>query len=309
MIKIYKAFLILLLFFLSSTNLLANENFIVAKVNNSAITNIELEDRYNFIVKTAKIKVKDQEEKQVILSQILDKIIDEELIRQDAKKYNISNTDEEVNEAVEILAIKNRQNVANLRNSFLQNGFSYQNYLSQISSEILWSKIIGNVIKPRIKVSEFEVKEFLEQQKYNIKFQKFDISEIVISNKRRNSEILANKLYSELENGSNFQNLVRQFSNGYNANQDGKIGWVYKSDIDPKIYNAIKDLKINGYTSPVVLSDGFHIFKLNDVRSEIKIPEQVKETAKNAIFSRKLQTASKAYLINLRKKSYIEISY
>ncbi|MBL6664570.1 MAG: SurA N-terminal domain-containing protein, partial [Rickettsiales bacterium] len=144
MIKFYKTLLISYILFLYPTYILAKQNVIVAKVNNSAITNIELDDRYNFIIKTANIRAKNEEEKDLIISQILDKIIDEELIRQDAKRYNISNTSEEIEEAVELLAIRNNQNIKKLKQSFARNGFSYSNYLNQISSEILWSKIISN---------------------------------------------------------------------------------------------------------------------------------------------------------------------
>jgi len=307
MIRIIKTLLLSYFFCVVFADAFAKQNFIIAKVNNSAITNIELNDRYNFIIKSVGIKVKDEEEKQAILAQILDKIIDEELIRQDAKKYEISNKDEEVSEAVELLAIKNGNSLEKLQKSFHRNGFSYQNYLSQVSSEILWSKVVSNIIKPRVKVGDFEVKEFLEQQKYNIEFKKFDISEIVISNKKKNSKFLADKIYKELQGGSNFKEFVRQFSSGYSASQNGQIGWVYKSDIDPKIYNAIGSLKINKYSKPVLLADGFHIFKLNNMKSEIKIPKEAMSVAKNAIFSRKLQNASKSHLINLRKKSFIEI--
>lgn len=306
MIKFSKFCLILCCYLALSS--FAKENFIVAKVNKAAITNIELEDRYQFIIHSANIQVKNKAEKKAILSQILDKMIDEELIRQDAKKYKITNKDEEVSEAIELLAIKSGSNLDKLKKSFRKNGFLYQNYVNQVSSEILWTKIITNVIKARVNVGEFEVKEFLEQQKYNIEFKKYDISEIVISNKQKNARILADKLYGELKNGADFKNLVRQFSNGYNANQEGKIGWVYKNDIDPKIYNAIQDLNIAQYSKPVSLGDGLHIFRLNDTKSEIIIPKKVRKTAKNAIFSRKLQTASKAYLINLKQKSYIESS-
>ena len=308
MIKVCRTLLLSYFFVFVSINVFAQQNFIVAKVNNSAITNIELEDRYNFIIKSVNIKVKDEDEKQLIKAQILDKIIDEELIRQDAKKYKIVNSDEEINEATELLAIKSGENIQKLKKSFTKNGFSYQNYLNQISSEILWSKIITNIIKPRVKVGEFEVKEFLEQQKYNIAFKKFDISEIFISNNKKNAQYLADKLFSELQGGSDFKEFVRQFSSGYSASQNGKIGWVYKSDIDPKIYNAINGLKIKQYSKPVLLSDGFHIFKLDDLKSEIKIPKQAMSVAKNAIFSRKLQNASKSHLINLRKEAFIEIS-
>ncbi len=53
--------------------------FVVAKVNNQAITNIDLANRYNLVLKISKIKFSNPQEKQIVLNQILQKMIDEEL--------------------------------------------------------------------------------------------------------------------------------------------------------------------------------------------------------------------------------------
>lgn len=308
MINISRFVIFLILFTNLSFRAHSQVNFIVAKVNEKAITNIELEQRYNFLIKSAKLKIKNDAEKNLITSQIIDKIIDEELIKQNAKEFKISNSDEEINQAAELIAIKKGfKSLKSFKYFIKKIGLTYENYISQIASEILWSKIINNVIKPKVKVSDFEVKEFLEQQKFNIKFRKFDISELVISNKQKNSKILANKLYLKLNNGANFKEYVRQFSNGFSANNNGKIGWVYKTDIDPKIYLAIKNLKKSQYSKPVLLADGFHIFRINDLKSEIKIPQDALKAARNAIFQRKLRITSQEHLQDLRKKSFIEI--
>ena len=65
-------------------------------------------------------------------------------------------------------------------------------------------------------------------------------------------------------------------------------------------------LKKGGYTNPIALSDGYHIFKVLDAKAEDKIHDQDLKAARNVIFSHKLQTAAKGYMIDLRKKSFVE---
>ncbi len=310
--RFFGATIFLLLFFISfSSSAFAatdsQESFIVAKVNNKAITNSELNDRYLFVIKSAKITVRNEQERKLLTSQILDKMIDEELIIQEAEKLKISASGDDIREAVDILAFQEKKNATQLKLSFIKNGLSFDNYLKQIESEILWSKIISEVLRPKVKVTDVEVKEFFEQHKFNTNIEKFLISEVVISSSERASN-LANKLSFELKQGADFENIVRQFSSSFTSENNGQIGWVSKGDIDPKIYSAISKLGKGGYSEPVLLSDGYHIFKLLDIRIENKIAEQDMDAARNAVFSKKLQSLAKGYLMDMRKNAFVEIS-
>jgi peptidyl-prolyl cis-trans isomerase SurA len=292
-----------------------SNDFIVAKINNKAITNSELIDRYHFVINASKIKIKDPQDQKLLISQILDKMIDEELIRQEALNLKLEVTPEEMREAIDILALQQKKNATQFKLFFINNGVSFENYLKQVESEILWSKIISEVLRSKVKVTEVEVKEFFEQQKFDTNIKKFLIAEILISSSENkgknflvNSEQLANKLSFELKQGADFKNIVKQFSSSLTAENNGEIGWVSQADIDEKVYAVVSKLKKGGYSDPVKLSDGYHIFKVLDSRIETKIADQDLNAARNAIFGRKLQTLSKGYLMDMRKKAFVEIS-
>lgn len=287
------------------------QNFIIAKINNKAITKSELDDRYKFVISASKINIRDTQDKKLLESQILDKMIDEELIRQEAKNLKIEASVNEIREAVDEVALQQKKNAQQFKFFFINSGLSFENYLKQVESEILWSKIISEVLRSKVKVSEVEINEFFEQQKFNISVKKFFIAEILISNKGSlgsKALPLANKLAIELKNGANFKNILQQFSSGGLDEHGGEIGWVWQGDIDAKIYDAIFRLTKNSYSDPVLLADGYHIFKLLDVKTDTKIADQDLSTARSAIFSRKLQTIAKGYLMDVRKRAFVEIS-
>jgi peptidyl-prolyl cis-trans isomerase SurA len=290
---------------------LSLQNSIIAKINNRAITKSELNDRYNFVIITSKINIKNTQDKKILESQILDKMIDEELIRQEAKNLKIESNASELMEAIDEIAFQQKKNSQQLKFFFLNQGLSFENYLKQVESEILWSKIISEVLRSKVKVSEVEIKEFFEQQKFNISVKKFLIAEILISNNQspiKDNLLLAKKLVEELRNGANFKSILQNFSTGGFDEHEGEIGWVWQSDIDAKIYDAIFKLTKNSYSDPVLLSDGYHIFKILDVKTDTKVEDQDLISARNIIFSRKLQITAKGYLMDVRRKSFIEIS-
>jgi peptidyl-prolyl cis-trans isomerase SurA len=286
-------------------------DFIIAKINSKAITNSEVVDRYRFVITASKIKINASQDKQLLLNQVIDKMVDEELIRQEGANLKLEVTPIEVRDFIEIVALQQKKNATQFKLFFINNGLSFDNYLKQVESEVLWSKIMSEVLKSRVRVTDVEVKEFFEQHKFNTDVTKFFVAEILISNAGRLAETagqLANKLVAELRQGADFKNIVRQFSGSITSENNGEIGWVSQVDIDQKIYVAISKLGKGGYSEPVLLADGYHIFKLLDAKTEATIADHDMNSARNAIFGKKLQSLAKGYLMDLRKKAFVEIT-
>jgi peptidyl-prolyl cis-trans isomerase SurA len=277
-------------------------DYVVAKVNNKAIANSEVLDRYRFVTLTSKINTKNENEKKILRQQVIDKMVDEELIRQEAKELKIEIGEKELQEGIDLVSAHYKKNPAQLKAFLRQNNLSFEIYSKQVEAEILWSKIIVETLRPKIKISDVEVNEFFEQHKFNTDVRKFFLSEILIA-PSENAAKFAEKLVLELRNGANFEALSEQFSSGVG----GEIGWVSQNDLDRKIYAAISGLKKGGYSDPVSLANGYHIFKLVDSKTETKIADKDLSAAKNIIFSQKLQTLAKGRLMDMRKRAFIEI--
>jgi peptidyl-prolyl cis-trans isomerase SurA len=159
--------LILLSFFAAAND------FIVAKVNQKTITQNELDERYKFIISNSHLKINSTPEKTALLEQILDKMIDEEIILQAAKTLNISVGEAEINEAAEEIATHQGQNIKKIQQFFKSNNLSFSNYLRQIEAEILWSRVVSETLRPRVKVTEIEIRELLEQYKIETEVKRF----------------------------------------------------------------------------------------------------------------------------------------
>ena len=229
-------FAVAVFFFVNFSSLAADlanfpRNFIVAKINNKAVTNSELNDRYRFVLRASKMNVKIATEKKILLEQILDKMIEEELIRQEAANLKIEASRDEIRDAVDLVALQQKKNATQFKLFFISGGVSFDNYLKQVEAEILWSKIISDTLRSRVKVTEVEVKEFFEQHKFNTDVKRFLIAEIVIPQSENAAE-LANKLTVELKSGADFRTIVEQFSHSISAENHGELGWVSQADIE-----------------------------------------------------------------------------
>lgn len=286
---------------------------VVAKVNNHIITNIDLLDRYQFALAASEITANSEQEKSSLLNQILQKMIDEELRIYAAQDLEITLTQTELDKAVEDVVARQDKTLEQFKKFFSNNNLSYKNYLRQLQSQLLWIKIINRIIAPKIKITDVEIKELLELKKIKTDILKLSIAEIYlpfdyeIDNKNLDTKLLASKLADEIRKGKNFKKIVEQFSRSPTAEFGGEIGWVGQGDIDAQIYNLISKIKIGEITDPIARSDGYHIFKLVDKKNISNLSDDDIKEVKNIIFNKKIQTAAKSYLMELHKKSFIEI--
>ena len=290
----------------------------VAQIDNQVITNIDLINRYNFLLSASPITVNSVQERQLLINQILQKMIDESLQLNEANKLNVNLSDGQLEEAVYKVAVSQNHSLDEFKNFFKENNLSYDSYLKQLKSQILWNKIVSNIVSKQVKVSDIEIKELLELKKIKRTSLKLSLSEIYIpfdyqiNDQKVDAEKLVNKLANELrkdeKSSEQFVNIAEHFSRSATSEFGGQIGWVGEDDIDPEVYNLISHMTIGQVSEPMVKNDGYYLFKLNDKKVVNNLEEDDINQIRNLIFSKKLQIAAKSYLLELRKKAFIEIN-
>ncbi|MFT6331827.1 MAG: peptidyl-prolyl cis-trans isomerase SurA [Lentimonas sp.] len=316
--RIFIASFFLILAIFLAKNALASPNqpvFVVAKVDNQLITNIDLISRYKLILNISKIKIDNDNEKRIILNQVLKKMIDEKLQNQEADNLNISINPEKLNQAQGDIAQGFGVKTSNLSKLFKNKNISHDSFLEQLKSQILWSQLVKKVFVPRIKVNQNEVEELLELKKVNHSINQYFISEIFIpvSYESQKDTIdgknLAVKLFDEIRSGKDFSSIAKQFSRSPTAEFGGEVGFVGRGDIDDRIYEKVGRAGLNQVTRPMLMNGGYYIFKVTDEKTQSILTDNDRSQIENIIFNKKLQLKARSYLMDLKKGAYIEIDY
>lgn len=283
-------------------------NPIALRVNNKFFTDQEIEDRYQYSIKLSDLKIFQKNEGDVLLAKVIQKLIEEELIRQQGKKLKIEIDNSEIERSLEFFAKHRKKSVARLKSFFSKKGIDLNSFRLQIEAELIWSRIVDELIRPQVKVSEIEINELLEQRKISDKITRYNLAEIVFEDSNNSLEF-STKMLQELQNGADFEAMVSQFSMASSSRNGGKIGWFSISELNPKISLSIVNLKKNHYSPPILLGDGYHIFKLLDITSESYMSDEELSMVRNFVANQKLDSLSKGYLLDLKKKAFIEISF
>jgi len=259
-----------LIIFFFHIKLFSIEIRIIAKVNNQIITNIDLENRLNLALAIAKIP-DETEVRNRLKEQVLKILIDEVLKIQEAQKFNILISSDDINN--EINRLERRLDIApnSLISTFKKKKIPETTVYEQLRSQLLWNKLVSIRIANSINITDKQKNETFQNFIKNSGETEYNLSEIFVSlaNSTNYSALeKANSMHTRL-NSSNFISMAEQFSDG--AINIGN--WTRESLMSERVVDAIKSVQIGEITQPVESSIGYHIYLLNDKRKTKKIVE------------------------------------
>ena len=147
-----------------STNCFAGTslNKIIAIVNDDAITSIDLDKAYSFLL----ARVKDKSNlppKSVLQKQVLNKLILDRLQLQLAEKQDIYIAPEDINNTAQNIAKSENLTLQQLKEDFKQKGVSYETFRKQVKNELTISEIQQREIGLDTIVSESEIESFINK--------------------------------------------------------------------------------------------------------------------------------------------------
>lgn len=114
-------------------------------------------------------------------------------------------------------------------------------------------------------------------------------------------------LKERLDNGDNFEDLARQYSEDGSANNGGDLGWVNPGDTVPKFEAAMNALAPGEISEPVLTPFGWHIIQVIARRKEDMTDQAARIKARKEIKARKTEEAYEDWLHELRDQAFVEL--
>jgi peptidyl-prolyl cis-trans isomerase SurA len=129
------------------------------------------------------------------------------------------------------------------------------------------------------------------------------VNELVSSEEARHK--LAG-LKERLDNGADFAELARLYSNDLSAAKGGDLGWLYQGDTVPDFERAMDALKIGEVSAPVQSPFGWHLIQVHERKNAEPGDERKRLLARQALRERKSDEAYEDWLRQLRDRAYVE---
>jgi peptidyl-prolyl cis-trans isomerase SurA len=109
-----------------------------------------------------------------------------------------------------------------------------------------------------------------------------------------------------LDNGANFAELARQYSEDGSASKGGDLGWANPGDMVPEFEKAMDALAINQISEPIKSRFGWHIIQVLERRNQDVSKESARLKIRQEIKNRKADEAYQDWVRGLRDKAYVE---
>ena len=238
----------------------SNNVFIVMKVNNEIITNININEEYRYLIAlNTDLKSLKKEE---IFNLAKNSFLREKIKENELKKYF------KLNQSSKYID----QTIKNLYGSLnISSEIEFKKYLSvynltiedvkkKIEIEVLWNELIYKKFHKQIDIDEEKIKKKINENKIQ---KNYLLSEIFFSgeNKEKINEKynLIKKSISEI----GFKNTANIYSLTESAKIGGSIGWIGENQLAKKVVNEINKLQVGEFTKPINIPAGVIILKLD----------------------------------------------
>ena len=263
---------ILLIFFINFilifNSISIEEEFkIVLKIDNSIITNIDINNEYNYLVALNKDlnKIKKEE----ILEIAKDSLVREKIKKSEIEKYvNFGEIDNNnlINEVIENiykrLNIQSTSDFINYLNTF---GLSLDEVKNKLKIEIMWNSLIAEKFKNQISIDKDKIRKKIQKEKINYKdLIQYDLSEIVFTAENTQELISKKQKIKFTIDDIGFETAANKFSISETANFGGNIGKVNENQLSLIIKDQLKNINVGEYTSPINVGNNFMIIKINE---------------------------------------------
>lgn len=284
---------------------------IVAVVNDDAIMHSQLERRVAQARDQLQASNIQMPPEQALERQVLDRMITEQIELQMAKNAKLSIDETQLNSTMRGIAQNNGMTLDEFANKLEQQGQTLAEVREQVRRELLIRQVQQDRVASRITVSDREVDRFLAQRGGNSNVA-YHLAQILIAvpqsptpDQVAQAQAEAQKLYQQLQEGADFQQLAVAESDDAQALQGGDLGWRQAAQIPSIFADVIPDLSKGEVSEPIRSPSGFHLVKLIDTRGGDS-GQMTRDQASQAIFQRKVNDELEAWTQEIRASAYID---
>jgi len=247
---------------------------VVAIVDDDIVLDSELQQRMMTINEQIAQSGTQAPPQEIILQQVLERLISERLQLNMGYNAGIRITDEELNAAITRVAQSNGLTITQYITDIQSRGGTIAVVREEIRNEMVIRRVQQGKVMRRIRISEQELDNFLTSEEGRFLISPdVNIGQILLSvptgsSKNDTDGILARaqKLQTDTANGADFRQLAIANSADQSALQGGDLGWRKMAQLPGVFIDAVEQLELGQVSDPIRSDAGYHLLKLYERR-------------------------------------------
>jgi peptidyl-prolyl cis-trans isomerase SurA len=247
----------------------ADADAIAATVNGDVITRADVENRARlFALSTALNLSPDLLAR--LRPQVTRQLIDDRLQLQEIQRRRIVVADADVANAIAVVEQRNGLQHGGLRAKLEAQNVSFSTLISQIRTQLGWTRVLRQELAERGFVTPAEVEHEEKRFKTQVGQPQYHVAEIFVAAedpaRQNDARKFAETVIQQLRAGAPFPMVAAQFSQSETALKGGDLGWVRPDQLDPQIAALVTSMPVGAISNPVHIAGGFDVVALQDKR-------------------------------------------
>ena len=248
---------------------------VIAVINDDVITQLELENRLTGLAAEIRSAGADAPPEEVMRKQMLQRMIDDKLQLQAARRFGLNVSEQAVDEAVMSVAQNNNLSLRQLREALASEGIPYALFRESISTQMLIGQIYTRHIRNRVEVTDEELDGYIANGGGKADAREYDVSHILIEvsenadaatmDAARNK---AKNALSSVQRGMDFAEAAATYSDSPDASEGGRLGWRTPDELPALFTEALSRTDVGATTNVLQSPRGFHILYINEAKGD-----------------------------------------
>ena len=247
---------------------------IVAVVNKEVITQHELEQRMDRVLRDLERRGTPFPDRQEIERQVLERLIIEKVQLQLAGDTGLRVDDLDLDRTVARVAEGNKLSLTQFRQALGRDGIPFDRFREELRDEILINRLRERDVVSKITVSEGEIDNLLLEQsgrkgagtEYSIAHILVRVPEQASPEQLGARRARAEEAIKRLREGADFSQVAAAYSDAPDALQGGAMGWRSQDRLPELFVEALENLKPGEVSNALRSPAGYHVVKLIALR-------------------------------------------
>ncbi len=247
-------------------------------------------------------------------NKVLENLIDQELLYQDAKSTGLTVSDEAVNTQFE--AVKSQfPDDATYQKALAAQNITEEEIKTDIGKSLLVENYINNKYQKTIKIDDADVLKFYQDNsQYFTQPEQVRASHILIKvdpdaedSVKKDAMERIKAIQVRLNNGEEFSDLARELSEGPSNTNGGDLGAFGRGQMVKPFEDAVFSMNVGDVSNVVETQFGYHLIKLTAKTPASTIPlEDARAKIVDHLTQLKMAELVKTYIATLKPNAKIE---
>jgi peptidyl-prolyl cis-trans isomerase C len=235
-----------------------------------------------------------------VLSELLDRAIDERLVLHAARQHQVTASDRDVQDFLAnsaLLSDSNQNKTVITRD---------EKRFEHARDNLIINRYLQSIVPARSNTSPLEERKYYDSHLGSFQEpERYHVAEILVKD-----EPLARAIEGMLAKRKSFESLARKYSRNELAAKGGDLGWFGRGELPEQFERVVMRLKPEQHSGVVQTDFGYHIFKLMAIRPGRVIPfEEARQRIQTLLTNEDRKEALEQEIVRLRKSTLIVIRF